>query len=181
LPTNFTYLNRSAINSSQAENKQHFRIVFIGHGSILIKQGRSKRPIVLTSSLRIEDENCFKNIRSELTYGLGIDPPSITRINTARFNYASAPGNPDSIQPKFALGRGIPYKRLLNVISRESDNPTGRHLLRQYISELREMLLASNSPYFIAVIKEVGYALCELAKNPRHTASVLKDDGARPS
>jgi hypothetical protein len=41
--------------------------------------------------------------RNSKEHGLGIDPPSITRINAARFNYASAPGNPDSIQPKFAL------------------------------------------------------------------------------
>jgi DNA-binding XRE family transcriptional regulator len=34
------------------------------------------------------------------------------------------------------------------------------------------MLLASDSPYFVAVIKEVGYGLCEIAKNPR------RDDGA---
>jgi DNA-binding XRE family transcriptional regulator len=40
------------------------------------------------------------------------------------------------------------------------------------------MPLASNSPYHIAVIHEVGYCLCELAKNPRHTVSVRKDDGA---
>jgi hypothetical protein len=77
------------------------------------------------------------------------------------------------------LGRGIPYKRLLNVIGRKSwDNPTSQHLLRQYISELREMLLASNSPYHIAVIKEVGYCLCELVKNPRNTVSVRRDEGA---
>jgi hypothetical protein len=65
------------------------------------------------------------------------------------------------------LGRGIPYKRLLAVIGRRSDNPTSRHLLRQYISMLREILLSSKSPYFVAVIKEVGYCLCELEKNPR--------------
>jgi DNA-binding XRE family transcriptional regulator len=76
------------------------------------------------------------------------------------------------------LGRGIPYRRLLGVIGRSSDNPTSQHLLRQYISTLREMLLASNSPYHIAVIKEAGYCLCEFAKDPRHTASVPKDDGA---
>jgi hypothetical protein len=64
------------------------------------------------------------------------------------------------------LGRGIPYKRLLYVIGRKADNPTSRQLLRQYVSELREMLLTSNSPYHIAVIKEVGYCICELAKTP---------------
>ena len=70
------------------------------------------------------------------------------------------------------LGRGIPYKRLLAVIGRKSDNPTSRHLLRQYISMLREMLLASKSLYFVAVIKEVGYCLCELEKNPRLSGRV---------
>jgi hypothetical protein len=65
------------------------------------------------------------------------------------------------------LGRGVPYERLLKVIGRKSDDLSSRHLLRQYMSTLREMLLADNSPYFVAVIKEVGHALCEIAKNPR--------------
>jgi ribosome-binding protein aMBF1 (putative translation factor) len=46
------------------------------------------------------------------------------------------------------------------------------------MSTLWELLRASNSPYFIAVIKETGYCLCELVKNPRHTVSVLRDEGA---
>ena len=75
------------------------------------------------------------------------------------------------------LGRGVPYKRLLEAIGRKSDNYATRNLLRQYVSKLREMLLARKSPYFVAVIKEVGYCLCELAKNPRYTASTW-DDGA---
>jgi DNA-binding XRE family transcriptional regulator len=40
------------------------------------------------------------------------------------------------------------------------------------------MLLANNSPYFVAVIKEVGYGLCELAKKPRQTVSIPRDSGA---
>jgi len=44
------------------------------------------------------------------------------------------------------LGRAVSYKRLVNVIGRKSDNPTSRHLLRQYISVLTEVLLESNSP-----------------------------------
>ena len=76
------------------------------------------------------------------------------------------------------LGRGIPNKRLLETIGRKSDNATTRHLLREYVSTLREMLRASNSPYFIAVIKETGYCLCELVKSPRHTVSVGRDEGA---
>jgi DNA-binding XRE family transcriptional regulator len=76
------------------------------------------------------------------------------------------------------LGRGVPYNRLSKAIGRKSDNVSSRHLLRQYVSTLREMLLASDSPYFVAVIKEVGYGLCEIAKNPRHGASIRRDDGA---
>jgi DNA-binding XRE family transcriptional regulator len=40
------------------------------------------------------------------------------------------------------------------------------------------MLFASKSPYFVAVIKEAGYVLCEMTKNPRHTVSVRRDAGA---
>jgi DNA-binding XRE family transcriptional regulator len=76
------------------------------------------------------------------------------------------------------LGRAVSYKRLVTLIGRKSDNPTSRHLLRQYISVLREMLLNSNSPYIIAVAQDVGYCLCELAKNPRHTASIPRDDAS---
>lgn len=65
------------------------------------------------------------------------------------------------------LGRAVSYKRLITVIGRRSDNSSSRHLLRQYVSVLREMLLADNAPYVIAVAREVGYVLCEVAKNPR--------------
>jgi DNA-binding XRE family transcriptional regulator len=76
------------------------------------------------------------------------------------------------------LGRAVSYKRLVTVIGRKSDNPTSRHLLRQYISVLREMLVEGRSPYVIAVAQEVGYCLCEIAKNPHHSGSVRRDDGA---
>jgi len=76
------------------------------------------------------------------------------------------------------LGRAVSYKRLVTVIGRKSDNPTSRHLLRQYISLLREMLLKSNSPYVIAVAQEVGYCLCEIANDPRHSGSIRRDEGA---
>jgi DNA-binding XRE family transcriptional regulator len=76
------------------------------------------------------------------------------------------------------LGWGISYKELLETIGRKSDNSTSRHLLREYVSTLREMLRASNSPYFIAVIKETGYCLCEVVKNPHHTVGIRRNDGA---
>jgi DNA-binding XRE family transcriptional regulator len=75
------------------------------------------------------------------------------------------------------LGRGVPCDRLLKAIGRKSDNDSSRHLLRQYISTLREMLLASDSPYFVAVIMEVGYGLCEIVRSPRHTVGVGRTDG----
>ena len=50
--------------------------------------------------------------------------------------------------------------------------------VNQYVSVLREMLLADHAPYVIAVAQEVGYVLCEIAKNPRHTVSVARDEGA---
>jgi DNA-binding XRE family transcriptional regulator len=40
------------------------------------------------------------------------------------------------------------------------------------------MLLASNSPYFVAVVKDAGYGLCELVNDPRYTVSIRRDDGS---
>jgi DNA-binding XRE family transcriptional regulator len=68
------------------------------------------------------------------------------------------------------FGRAIPYKQLCSSIGRNSDNSTNRHVLRQYIGWLREMLLTNKSPYVIAVVHEVGYVLCEIAENPRHAS-----------
>src|SRR6185437_9694099 len=55
--------------------------------------------------------------RNSKEHGLGIDPPSITRINAARFNYASARGNPDSIQPKFALRHSSAVAVMVRIIT----------------------------------------------------------------
>ena len=65
------------------------------------------------------------------------------------------------------LGRAIPYRRLVTVIGRKSDNWSTRHLLRQYMLVLREILLANKAPFVIATVQDVGYALCEIAENPR--------------
>jgi hypothetical protein len=75
------------------------------------------------------------------------------------------------------LGRAVPYKRLVAVIGRKSDNSSTRHLLRQYMSMLRVMLLANKAPFVIATIHEVGYALCEIAENPRHTSRIRRSNG----
>ena len=75
------------------------------------------------------------------------------------------------------LGRAIPYKRLFTVIGRKSDNGYNRHLLRQYMLVLREMLLANKAPFVIATVHDVGYALCEIAENPRHTSRTRRSNG----
>jgi hypothetical protein len=76
------------------------------------------------------------------------------------------------------LGRAIPYKRLFTVIGRKSDNGYNRHLLRQYMLALRVMLLASKAPFVIATVHDVGYALCEIAENPRHISRTRKSNGS---
>jgi hypothetical protein len=75
------------------------------------------------------------------------------------------------------LGRAIPYKRLFTVIGRKSDNEYSRHLLRQYMLVLREILLANKAPFVIATVHDVGYALCEIAENPRHTSRNRRSNG----
>ena len=76
------------------------------------------------------------------------------------------------------LGRAIPYKRLFPVIGRKSDNGYSRHLLRQYMLVLREILLANKAPFVIATVHDVGYALCEIAENPRHTSRTRRSNGS---
>jgi DNA-binding XRE family transcriptional regulator len=73
------------------------------------------------------------------------------------------------------LGRVVPYKRLFTVIGRKSDNAYNRHLLRQYMLVLREMLLANKAPFVIATVQKIGYALCEIAENPRLTSRTSND------
>jgi DNA-binding XRE family transcriptional regulator len=73
------------------------------------------------------------------------------------------------------LGRVVPYKRLFTVIGRKSDNGYNRHLLRQYMLVLREMLLANKAPFVIATVQDIGYALCEIAENPRLTSRTSND------
>jgi DNA-binding XRE family transcriptional regulator len=75
------------------------------------------------------------------------------------------------------LGRAVPHRRLFTVIGRKSHNWSTRHLLRQNMSTLREMLLANKAPVVIATVHDAGYALCEIAENPRHTSRTRKSNG----
>jgi DNA-binding XRE family transcriptional regulator len=42
---------------------------------------------------------------------------------------------------------------------------------------LREILLANKAPFVIATVHDVGYALCEIAENPRHTSRTRRSNG----
>jgi DNA-binding XRE family transcriptional regulator len=65
------------------------------------------------------------------------------------------------------LGRVVPYKRLCSVIGHKSERGSDRHVLRQYIRSLRDLLVTHKAPYVIAIVDEFGYGLCEIAKNAR--------------
>jgi DNA-binding XRE family transcriptional regulator len=39
------------------------------------------------------------------------------------------------------------------------------------------MLLANKAPYVVATVHDVGYALCEIAENPRHTSRTRRSNG----
>ena len=43
------------------------------------------------------------------------------------------------------------------------------------MSMLRELLHANKAPVVIATVHDVGYALCEIAENPRHTSIQRKN------
>jgi DNA-binding XRE family transcriptional regulator len=42
---------------------------------------------------------------------------------------------------------------------------------------LREILLANKAPFVIATVQEAGYALCEIAENPRLTSRTRRSNG----
>jgi len=42
------------------------------------------------------------------------------------------------------------------------------------------MLLANKSPFVIAVVNDVGYVLCEIAENPRHTSRTRRRKDVAP-
>jgi len=45
------------------------------------------------------------------------------------------------------------------------------------MSVLREILLANKAPFVIATVQDVGYVLCEIAENPRHTSRTRRSNG----
>ena len=69
------------------------------------------------------------------------------------------------------LGTVIPYEQLCLSIGHKSANSADTHVLRQYTAWLRGVLITNKAPYVITVAREVGYALCKIAGEPRLTAT----------
>jgi len=69
------------------------------------------------------------------------------------------------------LGTVIPYTDLCLLIGHKSANSAATHVLRQYTAWLRGVLIANKAPYVITVARDVGYALCKIAGEPRLTAT----------
>jgi len=62
------------------------------------------------------------------------------------------------------LGHVITYKQLCSVLGYGGDHrrEPSRRLLRQYAYEIKRTLTKYEAPYMIAVVANVGYALCEV-------------------
>jgi hypothetical protein len=82
------------------------------------------------------------------------------------------------------LGRIVPYRQLVIVLGYNPARPAGqKHLLRQYMLTIKSTLSAHKVPYVLAVARNVGYGLCELADNhglPASWASKGSSLSARP-
>jgi DNA-binding response OmpR family regulator len=61
------------------------------------------------------------------------------------------------------LGRVVTYERLCSCLGHESKRRTPKHLLRQYMAGIKQMLAAHDAPYVLTVAQNVGYALCKVA------------------
>ena len=60
------------------------------------------------------------------------------------------------------LGRVVPYERLFSCLGHESKRRMPKHLLRQYMASIKQMLAAHDAPYVLTVAQNVGYALCKV-------------------
>jgi DNA-binding response OmpR family regulator len=80
------------------------------------------------------------------------------------------------------LGHVIPYERLCEVIGHDGSRERRArdvHILRQYMTWVRYKLERHKVPCVIAVAKEVGYALCPMARYA--TSSSGKNKSSRRS
>jgi ABC transporter substrate binding protein len=92
--------------------------------------------------------------RNSKEHGFGIDPPSTTRINATRFNHARLSGNPDSTQPKFALGWA--EGRNLQIDYRwGAGDPERMQVFAKELVELQpNVILARSTPVTAALLRQ---------------------------
>jgi DNA-binding response OmpR family regulator len=61
------------------------------------------------------------------------------------------------------LGQVVSFHRLCLTLGYPIVRDAERHILRQYITWMRQLLDEHGVPYRLAVARNVGYALCEIA------------------
>jgi len=61
------------------------------------------------------------------------------------------------------LGLVIPFERLLLQLGIPNARERDRHILRQYVTWMRQFLVEHDTRYCLAVARNFGYALCEIA------------------
>ena len=75
------------------------------------------------------------------------------------------------------LGSAVPYKGLFTVIGRSrTTGPPGTY--RANICRCSgNCCLQNNAPVVIATVHEIGYAICKIVENPRHTLRTRRSNG----
>jgi DNA-binding response OmpR family regulator len=65
------------------------------------------------------------------------------------------------------LGLVIPFEALLLQLGIPTARERDRHILRQYVTWMRQFLVEHDTHYRLTVARSFGYALCEIAPKGR--------------
>ncbi len=76
------------------------------------------------------------------------------------------------------LGQVVSYERLCRMLGYQSATSAHVHTIQQYIGSINKMLAEHNAPYVVAVARDLGYALCEVAEGE---GAAQHDGLSRPS
>ena len=63
------------------------------------------------------------------------------------------------------IGRVVPYDMLAQLLGYQSASEKSMHLLRQHVVIVRKLLAKYNAPCALVVSQEIGYGLCEIARD----------------
>jgi DNA-binding response OmpR family regulator len=61
------------------------------------------------------------------------------------------------------LGKAISFHRLCLILGHSNKTEAERHILRQYVTWIRQLLDEHRAPYRLGTVFDFGYALCEIA------------------